>query len=304
MNFNQLKYIITVDKHRNFARAADECNIAQSTLSKEIQRLEKELNIILFDRSRHPVVPTMKGIDLIAQAKKILEEERLFIELARQRTNKPSGNFKLGILPILAPYLLPLFIQTLSTKYPELKVDILELTLKEMIALFEQGTLDGAIAAAPFIKEGFYEDPLFKEDFVLYLSPNHSLFKQSEVSWTDIPLHELILHEAFENYLLSSDQIKDKSLHPANEWSNIHYHNGSLETIRKIIDLNGGLTVIPQLACLYMGERRLKMVRKITHPKLSRTITFVTPRGFEKNRITKVIKKEILAGLPSEINMR
>lgn len=297
MNFNQLKYIVAVDRQRNFARAADECNIAQSTLSKEIQRLEKEFKIVIFDRSRHPVVPTMKGLDLIEQAKRILEEEKQFVQLARQRSNLPSGTFRLGIMPMLAPYLLPLFIRSLAQKYPDLKIEILELPPKEMLAAFERDELDGSIGISPFIKDGYYEEPLFEEDFVLYVGLNHPLSDKTEVQWKDVPLNELIIHESFESYLLSSEEIKNKTQNAGVSLRNINYHSGSLETIRKIIDLNGGITLLPRLSCLYMGERRLKMVRTITQPKLSRTIALFTPRGFEKNRITKVIKKEILAGL-------
>lgn len=300
MNFNQLKYILAVDRHRNFARAADECEIAQSTLSKEIQRLEKEFSIMIFDRSRHPVTPTMKGADLIQQAKKILEEQKHFVETAQKRDNRPEGNFRLGVLPMLAPYLLPLFIRSLGKKYPELKVEVFELSAREMVTHFEEDELDGAITIAPFVKEGYYEEPLFEEDFVLYVSSKHPLSAKAEVNWSDIPLNELILHEEFKNYLLSSSEINNKPSLSIQKLNNINYQSGSLETIRKIIDRNSGLTLLPQLACLYMGDRRLEMVRPITDPVLSRMITFVTPRGFEKNRITKVIKEEILAGLPDK----
>ncbi len=295
MNFNQLKYIIAVDKHRNFTRAADECDIAQSTLSKEIQRLEKEFNIIIFDRSRHPVTPTMKGVDLLQQAKRILEEEKLFVEIAQKMNNLPQGNFRLSILPVLAPYILPLFIHSLGKKYPELNVHIVELTAKEIIYAFEKDELDAAIAIAPFIKEGFYEDPLFEEDFVLYAGSNHPFLNETEVQWSSIQKEELILHDEFRNYLFPGDK---KESEIPRKIKITDYQSGSLETLRKIIDRNGGLTLLPELACLYMGERRLEMVRPITNPKLSRTIALVTPRGFEKHRITKVIKQEIRASLP------
>lgn len=293
MNFNQLKYIIAVDRQRNFARAAEECEIAQSTLSKEIQRLEKEFKIIIFDRSRHPVTPTMKGVDLIHQAKIILEEHKQFIDIAQKMTNRPAGEFRLGIMYMLAPYLLPLFIRSLGKRYPELNVEVVELSPREMAHHFEQNELDGAITIAPFLKEGYYEAPLYEEDFVLYINPQHPLSKKKELSWSDIPLNQLVLHEAFESYLLSSEEIKNKT----KNFDNINYQSGSLETIRKIIERNGGLTLLPKLACIYMGERRLKMVRPIINPVLKREVIFVTPRGFEKNRITKVIKKEILFGL-------
>ncbi len=297
MNFNQLKYILAVDEHRNFSRAAEACGVAQSTMSKEIQRLELEFDIIIFDRSRHPVKPTMKGIDLLEQAEKILEEHRKFSAIAQQKTNNPVGDFKLGILPTLAPYLLPLFIQKLGKNYPELNVEIFELTTPEIIHHFQNRNLDGAICIAPFA-EGFYEDFLFKENFVLYLNENHRLAQKEEVRWDDIPFDELILHEAFKKYLLSSIELKERKEISTATLQNINYSSGSLETIRKIIDRNGGLTLLPHLATYYMGNRRLRMVRPIVHPVLSRKISFVTPRGFEKKRLTKVIKREILAQLP------
>lgn len=297
MNFNQLKYILAVDKYRNFSRAAEACRIAQSTLSREIQRLEQEFDIVIFDRSRRPVTPTMKGMDLLEQAQKIVEEEQRFIEIAQKKTNIPKGDFRLGILPTLAPYLLPLFINSLSKKYPELNVEILELNSREMSRRFEENRLDGAIAITPFAEEGFYESALFKEDFVLYIDPNHPLAQQDEVSWSDVPLDELMIHEAFRHYLLSSEEIKNIAGFTSHKLSNINYRSGSLETIRKIIDRNGGLTILPQLAELYMGDRRKRMVRPIINPTLSRMIALVTPRGFEKRRITKVIKEEVLIGL-------
>jgi LysR family transcriptional regulator, hydrogen peroxide-inducible genes activator len=299
MNFNQLKYIISVDKHRNFSRAADECGIAQSTLSREIQRLEKEFQIMIFDRSKHPVVPTIKGIDLILQAKNIIKEHDEFIKIALKKNNAPSGDFRLGIIPGLAPYLLPLFTQQLSQKYPELNLKIFEIGAKEMEVYFENEKLDGALSISPFIKKGFYEDPLFDERFVLYLNSKHKLADMPVVKWEDIPTDELILQEDIKEFLLKKDSFQTKL--PVKKLKNLAFENGSLETIRKIIDRNGGLTLLPHLATLYMGERRLKMVREIVSPVLTRTIIFVTPRGFEKNRNIKAIKKEIIAGIPKEV---
>ena len=244
MNFNQLKYIVAVDRHRNFARAADECEIAQSTLSKEIQRLEKEFSIIIFDRSRHPVAPTMKGADLIIQAKVILEEEKLFVQIARKMNNLPQGNFRLGILPMLAPYLLPLFIRSLGKKYPELNVHLVELTAKEMVYAFENNELDAAIAIAPFIKEGFYEETLFEEAFVIYAGSNHPLLNKSVVQWSDIPKDELILHEEFKHYLFLENESSFETSNKTKAVNNMDYQSGSLETIRKIIDRNSKSTYL------------------------------------------------------------
>ncbi len=304
MNFHQLKYIVSVEKHRNFSRAAEECGIAQSTLSREIQRLEQEFDVMIFDRTRHPVRPTMKGIDLIEQAKRILKEEEKFVSIAGQKKNRPSGTFKLGVLSSLAPYLVPLFTDAISKKYPELNLEIFEVTIQEMISDLEKENLDGAISISPFPKEGFYETPLFEEEFVLYLDRKHKLSGVSTIRWDDIPLNELILPEGMKSNFLAR-KIDHKHSDLENRLKTLRYQNASLETIRKIIDRNGGLTLIPQLACLYMGERRLEMVRPIKDPVLSRTISFVAPRGFQKTRLSKVILKEIIASIPkdSEIKM-
>lgn len=301
MNFNQLEYIVAVDTHRNFSRAADECGIAQSTLSREIQRLEKEFKVMIFDRSRHPVVPTMKGVDLLLQAKKILKEQEQFKSIAFQKDNRPYGNFRLGVFPGLAPYIIPLFTQQLSKKYPELTLRIFEIGQKEMVEYFETESLDGAITISPFLKEGFYEDPLFEEKFVLYINLNHPLASSRLVNWDDIPHDELILQKDIREFLLNEDTDPDNLPFPIKKVKNIEFEGGSFETIRKIIDRNGGMTLLPDLACLYMGERRLKMVRNI-EPAISRTVVFVTPRGFEKNRLTKVIKKEIIAAILKEMD--
>lgn len=298
MNFHQLKYILSVDTHRNFARAAEECDIAQSTLSKEIQRLEKEFGIMIFDRSRHPVVPTLKGIDLLKQAKLILEGQERFVAIAREKNNRPSGDYRLGILSGLSSYLLPLFAQQFTIKYPEVNLSLVELSLSEMIEQLEEGYLDGSISIAPFPKVGFYEAFLFEEEFVLYVSQEHQLSQFPVVNWNDIPLEELILQEDMKTYFLEQKKglIRSRKL-----GSNISFKNGSLETLRKIIDRNGGITLLPQLACFYMGDRRREMIRHIQEPILSRTISFIAPRGFEKNRISKVIQKEIIKSIPQHI---
>ena len=298
MNFNQLKYIVAVDKRRNFNRAAEYCEVAQSTLSKEIQRLEKEFSVMIFDRSRHPVVPTMKGADLIKQARILLEEQEKFLNIAVKRNNLPVGNFRLGVLSILAPYLLPLFSQALNKKYPQLDLSIQELNPLEMEEAFEAGILDGAIGIAPFHKEGFYETPLFEEEFVLYISESHYLASYPEVKWEDIPLDELLLQEDMKTWFCPKQLGLDQHCLAEKNFRSQHFLNGSLETIRKIIDRNGGLTLVPQLACLYMSERRMKMVHPIAYPGLSRSISFVSPRGFHKNRISKVILQEIKASIP------
>jgi len=201
---------------------------------------------------------------------------------------------------MIAPYLVPLFIESLSEKYPELQVEIVETGIREMALHLENEELDGGIAIHPFDKEGFYEEVLFDEKFVLYVGSDHPLSKQKVVSWNEIPFGDLILQEDLQAHFLRPSSKKNDQSNLSRKIRNIHIQSGSFETIRKIIDRNGGLTLLPQLSTLYMGARRLKMIRPLENPVISRKIVLVTPRGFEKNRITKVIRSEILNNLPAQ----
>ncbi len=299
MNFNQLRYIIAVEKYRSFAQAARECHIAQSTISKEIQRLEQEYGVMIFDRSRLPITPTMKGEDLIDQAKLILGARERFEEIALKRENMPVGTFKMGILPMLAPYLIPLFVNSLADKYPDLRLEIVEVGARELALHLEREELDGGIVLSPFAEDGFYEDLLFEEKFVLYIDPQHPLAAKDEVEWEDISAENLILQEDIHDYFYKPTHLGKESEFLKGKLPNVRFQSGSLETIRKIIDRNGGMTLLPELSTLYMGNRRLKMVRKLVNPVIKRNVVLVTPRGFQKNRITKVIKQEIQGNLPT-----
>lgn len=301
MNFHQLEYIVSVDKNRNFSKAAEDCGVAQSTLSKEIQRLEKQFKILIFDRSRHPVVPTLKGTDLIDQAKLLLEQQRQFIATAMKRNNEPAGDFKLGILPGLAPFLLPLFTHRLGQKYSKLNLSLVEAKPSEML-FPEDSSLDALIAISPFA-EGFYETPLFEEEFVLYVSPDHPLSNKEDIIWQEIPFEELLLHEDLKVHF-SEEIAFSKASKATNHFQNVSCRNCSMDTILKIIDRNGGITLLPQIACLYMGKRRLRMVRHISSPVPGRTISFVTPRGFQKSRLSKVIIQEIIKSIPSDFRIK
>lgn len=301
MNFNQLRYIVAVEEHRNFARAAEACEVAQSTLSKEIQRLEKQYEVMIFDRTRHPVVPTLKGKDLIAQAQVLLQEKEAFEAIAFQKANAPSGTFHLGILSVLAPYLLPLFSREITKKYPQLDLRIRELNINQLVESLYSGNLDGAICLAPFPKEGFYETAIFQEEFLLYMREDHPLARLSDLQWQDLPEEEIILQEDFKPFFCEKNGNKSSTCPLGHQ---LQFSGNSLETIRKIIDRSGGITLIPNLACQYMGERRLRMVHPIPDSAFQKSVTFVTPRGFEKTRISKAILKEIKQNLPLQPHSR
>ena len=201
MNFKQLIYIIAVDSHRNFKRAAIACDVAQSTLSKEIQRLELEYDIIIFDRSRQPVVPTLKGQDIIQKAKEIRYHQKEFIQLALKKEHEISGQISLAIAEILAPYITPLLIKQFTAKYPNLEIEILELSDRRIEDYLINEQVDAAVMIDPSLTHGYYEQKLYKEQLCIYsteLQHNHN----NKISLADKNLHDVLLHEDLRNLLI------------------------------------------------------------------------------------------------------
>lgn len=291
MNFNQLRYILAIDKFRSFSKAAEFCHIAQSTLSKEVQKLEKQYDIVLFDRSRLPVVPTIKGEELLNQARKILDDQEVFENIAKQKENTLlEGTFRLGVHHGLAPYILPLFLPSFAKKNPRLTIVVSESDQKQMDEQLYTGELDGCIVIHPFFKDGYYETRIFEEAFVLYVDENNPLRNYSAIAPEDVPFDQLLIHEDIRNELLDGRWGSGLGMEKRN---NIVYQSGSLETIRKVIDLHGGITLLPEISCIYMGERRKKLTIPLLSNSFKRTISFIAPRGFHKNRIIKSLVSEI-----------
>ena len=149
MTFVQLSYVVAIDNFRHFAQAAEFCNITQPTLSMQVHKLEQELGMKIFDRSKQPVIPTESGKEIIAQARKILAELDVMKNIVDARQGIHSGELKVGIIHTLEPFLLPLFVQSFTDKYPKVKVNVTELTTEKIIARLREGRLDVAILVTP-----------------------------------------------------------------------------------------------------------------------------------------------------------
>tara|TARA_Y100000766_G_C18913184_1_gene609512 strand:+ start:4296 stop:5195 length:900 start_codon:yes stop_codon:yes gene_type:complete len=294
MNFQQLSYIIAVEEFKNFNRAALACDVAQSTLSKEIQRLEKEHDVVIFDRTRNPVVPTLKGIDLINKAKEILLLKKDFIQIAKKKQNEVSGYITLAITEILAPYIAPLFLNNLANKYPNLELKILELSDRRIEDLLGSEEVDAAIMIAPDLSHDYFERKLFKEEILLYSTEEIKRFSNSKVDINQLNFNSMFIHEDLK--VILKRQIKevfDKS--PLNSKNNIKYLKGNLETIRNIIFLNGGRMLIPKMAIPYLSSgsnTHFTYAFTSNTPKLD--VSLISTRGFEKNRIIKRLITELL----------
>lgn len=300
MNLQQLEYILAVDTHRHFATSADKCFVTQPTLSMMIQKLEDELGVKIFDRSKQPVVPTEVGTQLIAQARTILHEVKKLREIADSEQNEIKGELRLAIIPTLAPYLMPLFIRSFSEKHPSVKLHIAELTTEQIILKLKQDQLDVAIMATPTSESSLLEDPLFFEEFVVYAAQEETILKKKYVLSTDIDVNRLVLLE--EGHCLRSQILNLCALkESAGFVNNIFYEAGSIETLKRMVEANSGITILPELALKNLDEDQMRFVRFFKSPAPVREVSLVTRRIFVKKRLIEALKREILENLPSDL---
>lgn len=296
----QLEYIVAVDTYRSFVLAAEKCFVTQPTLSMQIQKLEDELGIKVFDRSKLPVVPTEIGTAVVAQARIILKENARIREIIADQKKEVQGTLKVGIIPTLAPYLLPRILTGFMKKYPKVKLEIWEYPTEQIIQQLKQELLDCGLLATPLHNQHLEEHPLFYESFVVYASKSNYLFDKKVVRAEDLDVKEVwLLNEGhcMRNQVLNI--CRDKFT--MGEYKNLEYNTGSVETLKRMVDLNEGYTILPELSLQDLSTRQLNMVRYFKAPEPVREISLVTHRYFIKQALIEAFKKEILAHVPEKM---
>lgn len=300
MTFIQLEYIVALDTFRHFTLAADNCHVTQPTLSMQIQKLEEELGIVIFDRSKQPVIPTAMGIEVIAQAKSILTRRDALHELIEYKKGTLTGELHIGIIPTLAPYLLPLFIQQFALKYAKVKVIVSEMTTNIITHSLKEGAIDAGILVTPLQQKGIKEYVLFYEEMLAYVSKKNSLYQKHYVLAQDIDPNKLWLLEeghCFRSQIENLCELRKQS----RAGSHFDYETGSIETLRRMVDLNDGITIIPELATLDMPAKQLQLIRKFKNPVPVREVSLVVQRDFVKKRLIDALRASILASVPEKI---
>jgi LysR family hydrogen peroxide-inducible transcriptional activator len=300
MTFVQLEYIIAVDTWRHFAEAASHCFVTQPTLSMQIQKLEEELEVKLFDRSKQPVVPTETGTEIIEQARKILTERNHLLENLQHKKGVLTGELRIGIIPTLAPYLLPLFIQPFIKKYPGVKLIVNEMMTELIISRLREGKIDAGILVTPLQETGIREHILFYEEMMAYVSKNNEVYEKTYLLPQDIDPNKLWLLEeghCFRSQIANLCELKKMS----RETSHFEYEAGSIETLRRMVELNDGITIIPELATLDMPIRQTQLIRHFRKPVPMREVSLVVHRNFVKEKLIEVLKEEILQKVPDKI---
>ncbi len=297
----QLEYLIAVDKEKHFRRAAMECHISQPSLSNQIQKLEDELGVIIFDRSKKPIMATEVGLAVIAQAQITLNEHRKIIAIATEGGKEPRGIFNLAVIPTLAPYVIPLFVGEFSRKYPKVKLKIYEHKTEDIIKLLVNDEVDAGLLVTPLDDERIIERHLFYEPFYVYVSQDHALSKKKNISEEQLDISGLwILEEGhcFRNQVLKVCSLdKSTSVLP-----NVEFTSGNLETLKNLVKKNSGFTLLPELAALDLSnDENRKYLRKFKKPSPTREVSLVHSRSFLKENIIQALEDEVLKNLPRKI---
>jgi LysR family transcriptional regulator, hydrogen peroxide-inducible genes activator len=229
----QLEYIIAVDKLKHFGRAAESCHVSQPSLSAQIQKVEEDLNVTIFDRSKKPIVTTDLGLKVIEQAKKVLLEHHRLMNL-QLNTDKVQGRFHLAVIPTLSAYIVPLFVESFSKKFPEVELTISENKTSEILELLHEDKIDAGLLVTPIDDSTIEEKFLFYEPFFAFVADSHSFYKKSSLVESDLEGETLwLLNEGhcFRNQVLEICGFKNKN----QVLNNVTFESGSLETLKNLI---------------------------------------------------------------------
>lgn len=303
MNLQQLEYIVALEEHQHFVRAAEACFVTQPTLSAMIQKLEEELGCLIFDRGKQPVRPTEEGMRIIAQARKVLHEVNSLKEIAHEKGDELKGSLRIAIIPTLAPYLLPLFLKHFTQAHPLVKLHIQELTTEEILVRLERDTLDAGIIATPSKHPGIHESPLFYEAFHVYAGKNAPLPNKQFLLAEDLNLDQLWLLEeghCLRTQVMRLCELKKQGSSPLG----LQYASGSIESLIRMVDAYDGLTILPELAVQNWDSERNKQLHPFASPAPEREISLVTFRKGNKQRLYDALKHSILANLPPSVKLR
>lgn len=295
MTLTQLEYIVALDTSRHFVLASEKCFVTQPTLSMQIQKLEEELGVKIFDRTKQPVIPTEIGASIIAQARIVLREAGLIKHLISEQKDTMTGEIRIGIIPTLAPYLLPNLFKNIREKYPQVNLVVRETITEEVIQELKNNRLDCGIVVTPLEDASIKEDVLFYEELFVYVSKQNALHDKKYVLPTDIDPRQLWLLEeghCFRSQILNLCELR--------KYSDLHfkYETGNIETLKRMVDKSDGITILPELAVMEFTQAEMKHVKRLKEPSPAREVSLVTHRDHLKTRLIKTIKEEILNIVP------
>lgn len=291
MTLTQLKYMIAVAEAGNFTVAAEKSFVTQPTLSMQIQKLEEELGVKIFNRTKKPIRLTKVGSEILMQARKIISESKRMEDVVAQEKGFIGGDFTLGIIPTVMPTLLPMFLNTFLKTYPKVNLKIEELTTESIIERLSEGKLDAGIASTPLKHENIIERPLYYEPFVAYIPEGHRLSKSKNINVDDIENENVLLLEdghCFKNQVLSLCSFSKSGLN-----KQFNLKSGSFETLVNLANEGLGMSLIPYLNSANLSEKNSENLRNFPAPSPAREISVIYPKSQLKLQIIEALKESI-----------
>lgn len=291
MTISQLEYVLAVAKHRNFTEAAKYSFVTQPTLSMQIQKLEDELDIKIFNRKKKPIALTEIGEKIVDQAKIIVGESKRMNDIVDQQKGYIGGEFRLGIIPTIIPTLLPLFLKVFIKKYPKVNLIINELTTEEIVKQLNNGSIDVGIAATPLENEAIKERVLYYEPFVGFIPKNHRLFANKKLDVNDLDISEILLLE-------DGHCFKDNIINLCNPIKHLipkHFEleSGNFATLIKLAKEGLGMTLLPHLDTLDLSEKDKEFLREFEKPVPAREVSLIHHKSQLKIQMIEALKNSI-----------
>ncbi|MDN3593783.1 LysR family transcriptional regulator [Zunongwangia endophytica] len=291
MTITQLHYVLAVAEHKNFTRAAQKVFVTQPTLSMQIQKLEEELDILIFDRSKKPIELTETGKKIVTQARNIVNESDRIQDIVDQQKGFIGGAFRLGIIPTVMPTLLPMFINNFIKKYPKVKLQIEELHTEAIIEKLKEGHLDAAIAATPLSIDGIKENVLYYEPFVGYIPPSHRLHKDHKIDVGDLDIDDILLLQ--DGHCFKDGIINLCKTVKSTEAEHFRLQSGSFETLIKLANEGLGMTLLPYLHTMDLPDKDKSNLRMFKDPVPAREVSLIYNRSELKMQIIDAMRKVI-----------
>ncbi|MFT5257430.1 MAG: LysR family hydrogen peroxide-inducible transcriptional activator [Arenicella sp.] len=291
MTITQLKYVLSVAEYQNFTVAAEHSFVTQPTLSMQIQKLEDELSVKIFNRSKKPIELTQVGEKIVKQAKVIVDESNRILDIVHQQKGYIGGEFKLGIIPTVMPTLLPMFLQSFTKKYPKVKLIIEELTTEDIIRKLTDGHIDAAIAATPLENEAIKERPLYYEPFVGLIPQNHRLFNKKQITADELEVEDILLLE--DGHCFKDSILNLCRNHKIDNKKGFQLESGSFDTLIKLSKEGLGMTLLPYLHTLDLNDVDKKHLREFTSPPPAREVSLIHHKSQLKMQLIEALQKTI-----------
>lgn len=298
MTLQQMEYIVAVYRLRHFAKAAEYCGVTQPTLSAMIQKLEAELDIKIFERSSQQVMPTEVGRKVVEQAWKVLVRASRIKDIVREEKGSCEGTFRLGILPTIAPYLLPRFFTQLEREHPETDIRVMEMKTADIKRALSRGELDAAILVSLDDMDNYVQTPLFYEQFLAYVSRGDALYSHRSIKTAD--LHHEFLWLLDEGHCFRDQLVKFCNLQAATS-SKQTYSLGSIETFMRMVEGGQGVTFIPELALEQLSPAQHELVRPFALPIPTRQVVLLTTKTFVRHSVLNLIAEAVRTHVPERM---